>query len=65
MNRTAQSVGSLGIGGAIAALVLFGLRIYAPELHMEMGDLEKQAVGVIVIGLVQRGWSVFGPKGEA
>ena len=65
MNRTAQSVGSLGIGGALAVLVLFVLKVYSPEVYDLMGDLEKQAVTLVVAGIVQRVWSIFGPKGEA
>ena len=65
MNRTAQSVGSLGIGGALAVLVLFVLKVYSPEIYDLMGDLEKQAVTLVVAGIVQRVWSIFGPKGEA
>lgn len=62
-NSTAMSLGSLSAAGALAVLLLFALRYYAPDLYSAMGDMEKQAVTLLVAGIVQRGWSILGPKG--
>jgi hypothetical protein len=60
---TVHSVGALGVGGALAVLILFAARVWSPEIYDQMGDLEKQAVTLLVAGLSQRVWSIFGPKG--
>lgn len=62
-NSTLMSAGALTAGGSLAVLLLFAVRYFAPDLHAAMGDMEKQAITLLTAGIVQRAWSLLGPKG--
>lgn len=61
MTRNSQAIATLGLGGAIAMLALFALRVVAPEIHAMMDDMEKQAATLVVAAITQRVWSILDP----